>query len=753
MNLIKKLASVAVCLGAFFALFIGAAFAGSTSDFGDGGEVAILGDTLDAVHSFTNVGTSTFTLTRPAEVWILVVGGGGSGGSDCGGGGGAGGFVESNHVVFAAGTYTVTVGKGGVGGSGGYSAISLGGVDIVRASGGGYGGSYAGHAGTAGGSGGGAANKGIGGPGTPGQGYAGGDADTRCMGGGGGAGGPGEYGSKAGGPGNLGGPGRSSYITGSEVYYAGGGGGGGYGYAEAPIMNGGIGGGGNGARHVSVATREGTTLPDGRSEYEAECGVNGLGGGGGGANNMGAGRPGGSGVVIIRIPGQPDNALRITCTPEYIGEADPAYGWVTNLASDSTFLASSIVTAITNEEKTAVYKQVGWTIYDKEDNVVSSGSGSSLVYTHPTPAEYRRLEWRWDKFVFGTVSAGDFGSVSSLGASLYSCSTPVTITAIPDSGVGFSYWSGALPKGIDASSASITFTPTVPFVITAHFGGAGYVMTNVGHNDILYTFFAADNIEFKRPVKTRILLVGGGGAGGHECSGGGGGGGMIDTNDFYLAAGTYAVSVGAGGKPKRGKGENGGNSSISYAGTAIFTAIGGGGGGGFASVAGVSGGCGGGGANGGAGGAGTDGQGYAGGNAASKCMGGGGGAGGPGEDGVNGGGPGNAGGPGRASDITGEEVYYAGGGGGGGYAYGSILINGGIGGGGNGARNVSVVTRQATTLPDGRNEYQAECGVDGLGGGGGGANNIAADYQGRPGGRGVVIIRVKRSVGLFIRVR
>ena len=144
---------------------------------------------------------------------------------------------------------------------------------------------------------------------------------------------------------------------------------------------------------------------------------------------------------------------------------------------------------------------------------------------------------------------------------------------------------------------------------------------------------------------------------------------------------------------------------------------------------------------------------YAGGTAASKCMGGGGGAGGPGEDGSHSGGPGNAGGPGRISDITGEEIYYAGGGGGGGYSYSAILVNGGIGGGGNGVRNVAVATRQATTLPDGRNEYEAECGVDGLGGGGGGANNISSDYRGRPGGRGTVIIRVKRQSGVAIIIR
>ena len=35
---------------------------------------------------------------------------------------------------------------------------------------------------------------------------------------------------------------------------------------------------------------------------------------------------------------------------------------------------------------------------------VESGSGTSFTYTHPTPAEYRRLEWQWKPFTgVGTV--------------------------------------------------------------------------------------------------------------------------------------------------------------------------------------------------------------------------------------------------------------------------------------------------------------------------------------------------------------
>ena len=68
-------------------------------------------------------------------------------------------------------------------------------------------------------------------------------------------------------------------------------------------------------------------------------------------------------------------------------------------------------------------------------------------------------------------------------------------------------------------------------------------------------------------------------------------------------------------------------------------------------------------------------------------------------------------------------------------------------------RNISVTARKLYTLPDGRNEYEAEAGVDGLGGGGGGANNFPDDKQGRPGGRGTVIIRVMKNSGFILMVR
>ena len=311
----------------------------------------------------------------------------------------------------------------------------------------------------------------------------------------------------------------------------------------------------------------------------------------------------------------------------------------------------------------------------------------------------------------------------------------------------FAVFASALFLVVNSSHAAL-----VPASVTTT---GSSVTTNILYDSSTVVTFLADG-TFTVPdgATARLLLVGGGGAGGNDCSGGGGAGGMLELSNVPLGAGTYTVTVGAGGQPVPGNsnvpGGNGGNTVLSFGGTDLYTAVGGGGGGSWSSKNGVAGGSGGGvaGNGGGTGGAGTEGQGYAAGNTTGYGRSGGGGAGGPSPDSNIGSSnddkarPGGAGGPGKASDITGVSVYYAGGGGGGGYNCNDSAgqINGGSGGGGNGARNTSVATRQAATLPDGRNEYDAEAGVNGLGGGGGGANNN--DHVGRPGGSGVLIVRL-----------
>lgn len=248
--------------------------------------------------TFSTVGSSHFVVPDGVtSVHVLVVGGGGSGGSGTGGGGGAGGMVEHfDYPVSPGQKIPVTVGGGGPTARGVRSPGEPSMFGSLEALGGG-GGAWDtnggnGQVGAPGGSGGGNTTytgpaNGTGAGRQPAMpsiqgaisfGFPGGTATTANYGGGGGG-----AGGAGGGNPREGGPGRSSSITGTPVFYAGGGGGGATG-------SGGAGGAGGGGR--------GNTSPGGG--YTP--GTDGLGGGGGGGwnHNSSATGAGGSGIVIVK---------------------------------------------------------------------------------------------------------------------------------------------------------------------------------------------------------------------------------------------------------------------------------------------------------------------------------------------------------------------------------------------------------------------------------------------------------------------
>lgn len=249
------------------------------------------------------VGMSRYNTTiNASEIWngaawtaysaipyleILLIGGGGGGGYGSngnydGGGGGAGG------VILTALTYlpsmTITIGSGGAANTNGISSkITVSGVDILTAVGGGaaINGGVGASGGSGGGGGGGSNVTHAGGTGTTGQGFAGGaGVGTSYAGGGGGAGGVGQDGTNNS-VGGYGGYGITNSFTGPILYYAGGG-------AGTPISTS---GGGYNAGGGWLSTGGG----NGR--------VNTGGGGGGGlAGQTLAGGTGGSGIAILRYP-------------------------------------------------------------------------------------------------------------------------------------------------------------------------------------------------------------------------------------------------------------------------------------------------------------------------------------------------------------------------------------------------------------------------------------------------------------------
>ena len=280
-------------------------------------------------------------------------------------------------------------------------------------------------------------------------------------------------------------------------------------------------------------------------------------------------------------------------------------------------------------------------------------------------------------------------------------------------------------------------------------GGAEILLD--GGDTPVHLFTESGTFTVTETCFAQLLLVGGGGGGGNDCAAGGGGGGVVEVAAVRLPAGSYAVTVGAGGlgggdtgKGGNGKGygSNGGASSLADpSGTVLYTALGGGGGGGWGAAPPESSSSapfasGGGGTNGRSGAAAGDPtQGNAGGSSAggSARPAGGGGAGGTAVPAViswgknatqNGVGSGN-GGPGIWCDITGTNQMYGAGGGGGGYD--GTPGAGGDGIGGHGWRAGTTATGD-------------EPGRAGYGGGGGGGNNNR--FTGAAGGSGTVILRL-----------
>jgi len=256
------------------------------------------------IHTFTSSGTFTNTLSL-TNVEYLVIAGGGGGGGRHGGGGGAGGYRSSvvgensgrgasaeTRQSISAGSYTVTVGAGGVAGAGSSGTAAVGkqggnsvfnGITSIGGGGGANDGDTQSY--MSGGSGGGGTYDINGGSGTSGQGYDGGSAGSNNPSygaGGGGAGQQGNDGSSSGG--GNGGNGVSSSITGSAVTRAGGGGG--ANHNGGTNGSGGSGGGGN-----AGTSNQNATANTGSGGGGHPTGINGDGSSAG---------TGGSGIVIVR---------------------------------------------------------------------------------------------------------------------------------------------------------------------------------------------------------------------------------------------------------------------------------------------------------------------------------------------------------------------------------------------------------------------------------------------------------------------
>ena len=170
----------------------------------------------------------------------------------------------------------------------------------------------------------------------------------------------------------------------------------------------------------------------------------------------------------------------------------------------------------------------------------------------------------------------------------------------PTAGVGATIYTdgGARYSGIITATAfhgdGSSLSGVTPSFIAE--GGVETTYESGGTKYMLHTFLNTGVFRTNNAKTIDFLLVGGGGASpaaqlSYGSSGGGGGGGVVEGTNFSLSAGTYVVTVGAGGvrTGEYTRGGNGGDTTF-----AGVTAKGGGGGGDYAAT-GADGGSGGGG--------------------------------------------------------------------------------------------------------------------------------------------------------------
>ena len=597
--------------------------------------------TTDRYISFPYSGTETtkdytFTTTEALNCDILIVGGGGAGGSWMGGGGGAGGVVYTINQPLSIGTYTIKVGRGGVGvtssgtGSGMYGANADGIESSImnnngstyismlfgetslelRGYGGGQGGTYADSLnGKNGGSGGGCAERdpafavNVAGISTQGNTYW--NGSSYVAGGKSGrtniaagldydAGGGGGLGAQSATYNRNGNEGVSISITGTSQFYAAGGGGGQYcdNPAWSPTTLAGLGGSGIGG-NGRIWNR---TVYSAAPRDVATSGTNGTGSGGGGGawyqTPTSFSGDGGSGIVIIRYrrqtqPSVSNARLLLDATTTGTATVEFRRGTGADSQNDYRFINDSNGSLkLQCENFTQVFgntvADLAWfssneTIIHK-NTTMNGRVGIGTLY-HAS----RSLDVVGDANVSGVLSVTGSLSVTS----------NAIITNSITSNTSFTIHNGLSPPlpnifAVVPLPNEIVVAGTTTGIIGADryisFPYSGSATTKD------YTFTTTENLICD------ILMIGGGGAGGFDRAGGGGAGSCIVALSQTLSVGTYNIKVGSGqaGISNNTTSGTGGDSEIFLSSSILYRAKGGGNGGAAAVNNATAGGCGGG---------------------------------------------------------------------------------------------------------------------------------------------------------------
>jgi hypothetical protein len=173
--------------------------------------------------------------------------------------------------------------------------------------------------------------------------------------------------------------------------------------------------------------------------------------------------------------------------------------------------------------------------------------------------------------------AGDSVWIHNIGAGTCTI-TAGTATVNTAASLALAQWEGGQLYFTSAATAIFFRGAGAQYGVAT--GGSSSSVTVGGINYTLLSFTTDANLVVSRSGLFDVLLVGGGGGGAGSSAGttGGGGGagalvGLATTTTLYLAAGTYAVDVGAGGAGINSNGSS--SASASYIGSIISAAGGG----------------------------------------------------------------------------------------------------------------------------------------------------------------------------------
>ncbi|MCL1888863.1 MAG: hypothetical protein FWF96_08355, partial [Kiritimatiellaeota bacterium] len=187
-------------------------------------------------------------------------------------------------------------------------------------------------------------------------------------------------------------------------------------------------------------------------------------------------------------PADANGILRVTGMPPGVGEVDPPFGWIGNLANGDPVPASAVPVWTNAATMTTLAVVTGWQVFTNSPLDVfelmeeSMGTGSNAVaYTHQ--GVEGKLVWHFAVSNLIEATSGPGGHVDNAG--WHDETFLVELEAVADPGYEFYRWTGNVPAG-GAYSNPLAFLGDVPRVLRAEF-------TAKGAGDVRYV--ATDGLE------------------------------------------------------------------------------------------------------------------------------------------------------------------------------------------------------------------------------------------------------------------